>query len=51
MRSEAPCRGGGLSGNHGNCQTNYSLHTVFEFLTTRKSNIFPSSQNFKRLPP
>jgi len=48
MGSEAPCRGGGLSGN---CQTNHSLHPVFEFLTTRKSNIFPFSQNFKHLPP
>ena len=46
MGSEAPCWGGGLSGN---CLL--IIHFIFQFLTTPKSNIFPFSLNFKHLPP
>ena len=41
MKSEAPCCGGGLSGN---CLL--INHSYFNF----KSKIFPFSQNFKHLP-
>ena len=46
MGSEAPCCGGGLSGN---CLL--IIHFIFQFFTTPKFNIFPFSPNFKHLPP
>ena len=46
MGSEAPCCGGGLSGN---CLL--IIHFIFQFVTTPKSNIFPFSPNFKHLSP
>ena len=45
MGLEAPCFGGGLSGN---CLPIF--HIIFEFILIPKSNIFYFFQNFK-LPP
>ena len=56
MGSEAPCCGGGLSGNY-LLINSFDIH-YFNFfnprcrlLTAPKSNIFPFSSNFKHLFP